>query len=107
MGPMNEAPAPWTWVQPPDRAALLQRLADARDLSVPERERENLCGVAHGEILSLAEALQDLVDDAYSPVETWSRPVYRCRQCGATKGEIKRDHATSCPVGRAEAVLRR
>ena len=76
----------WRWVQPPDRAALLQRLADARDFEVPARERENLCSVAHGEISRLAEALQDLVEESYSLVEppAWMRPatgrgVYRCR----------------------------
>ena len=102
------------WVQPSDRAALLQRLADARDFEVPARERENLCSVAHGEISRLAEALQDLVDDSYSLVEqpSWIRPmtgrgVYRCHQCEATKGDRRYDHAENCAVGRAEAVLRR
>lgn len=46
---------PWTWHQPKDRAELLQRLAEARDLNVNERERENLCSVAHGEIQMLAQ----------------------------------------------------
>lgn len=44
---------PWQWVQPPDDAALVARLRDARDLAVPERERENLCGVAAGRIAAL------------------------------------------------------
>jgi hypothetical protein len=37
----------WTWKQPKDGQELLSRLADARDLDVPERERENLCGCAY------------------------------------------------------------
>ena len=52
---------PWTWVQPKDRNELLQRLEDARDLNVPERERENLCGVAHGEIMKLATLNSELL----------------------------------------------
>ena len=106
----NETQTPWTWVQPPDRAALIQRLADARDLGVPARERENLCGVAHGEISRLAEALQSLVDDSYSFINrpSWIHPlmqgVWCCRHCGAAKGA--NDHAVDCVVGRAEAVLR-
>ena len=95
------------------RALTFQRLADARDVEVPARERENLCSVAHGEISRLTEALQDLVDDSYSLVEqpSWIRPatglgVYRCHQCEATKGENTRGHAEGCSVGRAEAVLR-
>lgn len=50
---------PWVWVQPKDRAELLQRLLDARDLRVHERERENLCSVAHGEIRTLGYELQN------------------------------------------------
>ena len=101
----------WAWVQPRDRAALLQRLAEARDFAVPARERENLCSVAHGDISKLAEALQDLVDDSYSLVDPpWRRPatglgVYRCHHCEATKGEKNCGHADGCVVGRAEAVL--
>ena len=98
------------WVQPPDRAARLQRLADARDFDVPSRERENLCSVAHGEITRLADALQDLVDDSYSLIEqpSWIHlGVYRCHQCEATKGERTQGHADDCAVGRAEVVLRR
>jgi len=49
----------WTWVQPRSREDLLARLLAARDLSVPERERENLCAVAHAEIAGLSEALRD------------------------------------------------
>lgn len=111
---MTETQAPWRWMQPLNREALLSRLADARDFEVPARERENLCGVAHGEISKLAEALQDLVDDSYSLVEppSWIRPatglgIYRCHQCEATKGEKSHGHAEGCAVGRAEAVLGR
>ena len=105
---------PVTWVQPVGIDALLLRLADARDLAVPERERENLCSVAHGTITKLVEVLQGLVDDSYSLVEqpSWIRPstglgVYRCHQCEATKGETSHGHADDCAVGRAEAILRR
>ena len=103
----------WTWVQPVGIDALLLRLADARDFAVPERERENLCSVAHGTITKLVDVLQGLVDDSYSLVEppSWIRPatglgVYRCHQCEATKGERSHDHAEGCAVGLAEAVLR-
>lgn len=37
---------PWKWVQPETREDLIQRLNDAADLAVPERERENCCKVA-------------------------------------------------------------
>lgn len=102
----------WTWVQPVGIETLLARLADARDFAVPERERENLCGVAHGMISTLSDALQGLVDDSYSLVEqpSWIRPsaglgVHRCHHCEATKGERVRAHAMDCAVGCAENVL--
>lgn len=40
-------PDTWVWKQPKDTAELLDRLLAARDLAVPERERENLCGCAY------------------------------------------------------------
>ena len=104
--------AAWTWVQPKNRDELLSRLADARDRAVPERERENLCSVAHGEITRLIQALQDLVDDSYSLIEQPSRirpatglGVYRCLQCEAIKGDKTRQHAPGCQVGFAEHLL--
>jgi len=45
----------WTWVQPRTREELLTRLADARDLDVPARERENLCAAAYTEILGMPQ----------------------------------------------------
>ncbi len=51
---------PWTWVQPKDQAELLARLAKARDLNVPERERENLCACAHTEIVRMVAQLEGL-----------------------------------------------
>jgi len=39
---------------------LLRRLADARDLNVSERERENLCAAAHTEITRLVKETLDL-----------------------------------------------
>ena len=103
----------WTWVQPVGINALLARLADARDLAVPERERENLCSVAHVTITKLLDVLQGLVDDSYSLVEqpSWIRPatgkgVYRCHHCEATKGDRSHAHADNCPVGLAETALR-
>ena len=54
----------WVWKQPKNQDDLLSRLADARDLNVPERERENLCGCAHTEIegqrAQIAELGQEL-----------------------------------------------
>ena len=55
----------WKWIQPKTRAELLQRLAEARDYAVNERERENLCSCAHLEITQLsaaATALHDLLE---------------------------------------------
>lgn len=43
----------WAWVQLADYEALVERLAIARDLSVPERERENLCACAHTALKAL------------------------------------------------------
>ena len=45
----------WTWVQPRTREELLTRLAHARDLDVPARERENLCAAAYTEILGMPQ----------------------------------------------------
>jgi len=42
---------------------LLKRLADARDLDVPERERENMCSLAHGAIIKLRDGLSDAIKD--------------------------------------------
>ena len=59
----------YKWTQPKDLDALLERLADARDLNVPERERENLCSVAYETIVKLrdglAEAIKDLEASGY------------------------------------------
>lgn len=38
---------PWAWVQPKNREELIQRLLEAREYAVPERERENLCSMAY------------------------------------------------------------
>ena len=53
---------PWVWHQPKDRAELLKRLAEARDMKVHERERENLCSCAFAwiteasRVMALAQA---------------------------------------------------
>jgi len=52
--------APWKWIQPRGTDEILKRLADARDLAVPERERENMCSVAHGEITRLRDQVKAL-----------------------------------------------
>lgn len=44
---------PWVWIQPRSDAELLRRLRDARDYKVHERERENLCSVAHSRLQEL------------------------------------------------------
>lgn len=109
----NSKSESWTWVQPIGIDAILRRLALARDLAVPERERENLCSVAHRTISNLTEALQALVDDSYSLIvpPSFIRPatglgVYRCHQCEATKGEQSHAHSAGCPVGIAEVLLK-
>ncbi|MCR4300849.1 MAG: hypothetical protein NUV51_04500 [Sulfuricaulis sp.] len=50
----------WTWVQPKNQDELLARLVEARDLKVPERERENLCACALTEIRRLQQETLDL-----------------------------------------------
>lgn len=42
---------------------LLKRLADARDLNVPERERENLCSISYGVITKLRSGLLDAINE--------------------------------------------
>lgn len=49
-----------TWIQPKNQQELLLRLADARDLAVSERERENLCACAYTEIKRLQQETLDL-----------------------------------------------
>ena len=44
---------PWEWIQPLTIKEILSRLRVARDCRVPERERENLCSVAHETIEKL------------------------------------------------------
>ena len=55
---------PWQWVQPMNRAELTQRLLEAREYAVPERERENLCSCAYEE-LRKKETMMD-----WQPIET-------------------------------------
>lgn len=55
-----ELTAGWRWIQPKNRQELLDRLRVATELAVPERERENLCNVARGEIIKLTAALQGI-----------------------------------------------
>ena len=40
------------WMQPKSQDELLARLADACDLNMPERERENLCACESGKYFS-------------------------------------------------------
>ncbi len=47
------------WKQPKDTEELLSRLADARDLAVPERERENLCACAFTALTEARAALAE------------------------------------------------
>lgn len=55
---------PWQWVQPKDRAELIQRLLEAREYAVHERERENLCSMAY-EALSAPSEKQAPGDEGY------------------------------------------
>lgn len=48
---------PWQWEQPRDDDELLARLRDGFMLAVHERERENLCSVAHGRIKAMREEI--------------------------------------------------
>lgn len=49
---------PWAWYQPKGTDEILNRLIEAREYSVDERERENMCSVAHGEIVRLLALLE-------------------------------------------------
>ena len=48
---------PWFWVQPRTIGDILNRLTDALEYAVPERERENMCSVAFGTIARMASLL--------------------------------------------------
>ena len=48
---------PWQWEQPRGDDELLARLRDGFMLAVHERERENLCSVAHGRIKAMREEI--------------------------------------------------
>lgn len=72
---MKSIDKPWVWVQPKDRAELLQRLADARDLAVPEKERENLCACAHEALFKAEQEREKLQALVYVP------GVWRCAKC--------------------------
>jgi len=52
---------PWTWIQPRGDQELLARLQDGFLLAVHERERENLCSVAHARIKALLEDRAKLI----------------------------------------------
>ena len=90
-----------TWMQPKNREDLLRRLADARDLSVPERERENLCACAYTALRTIEPVIADLdaactrycawyVDGraadagavAYDLVSTIRRTIHSLTACG-------------------------
>lgn len=46
---------PWTWVEPRGTEELIQRLVEASEYNVHERERENLCSLAAAKIKKLSE----------------------------------------------------
>ncbi len=54
---------PWAWYQPRGTDEILKRLFEAREYAVDERERENMCSVAHGEIVRLRALIPDFHDD--------------------------------------------
>lgn len=87
----------WTWVQPADRAELLTRLANARDFAVPERERENLCSVAHGEI----STLEQLCDHIQVEVQQ-----LRAHFCEAHQPDLRQPESCPCCVAIACDDLR-
>ena len=51
---------PWRWVQPQTTTELINRLIEARDFNVHERERENLCSVAAAKITEMDDELVSL-----------------------------------------------
>jgi hypothetical protein len=52
---------PYAWVQPDGTDEILTRLRDCYEFAVHERERENMCSVAHGEIERLRESNAELL----------------------------------------------
>ena len=54
---------PWKWIQPSGSVEIKQRLLEARDFNVHERERENMCSVAHGHIVYLELELTALREE--------------------------------------------
>lgn len=58
---------PWQWEQPRGDDELLARLRDGFMLAVHERERENLCSVAHGRIKAMREEIAFLERFADAP----------------------------------------
>ena len=58
---------PWQWVQPHGDDELLARLRDGFMLAVHERERENLCSVAHVRIKEMREEIAFLERFADAP----------------------------------------
>lgn len=83
---------PWEWIQPKDRADLIQRLKDGMNYNVPARERENLCSCAWREIEALQTELADYArrvaqerDEFREDAEAWRA------YCRAAKGEAFSD----------------
>lgn len=51
---------PWQWVQPRTTDEILNRLLECRQFHVHDRERENMCSVAIGEITRLSGLVESL-----------------------------------------------
>ncbi len=77
----------WKWKQPQTQAELLARLADARDLAVPERERENLCACAITEINRLIANTTDKTSAAIPVQEIVTRHLQMHGFDGLTDGD--------------------
>jgi chromosome segregation ATPase len=114
-GDYQMAVTPWIWVQPKNRDELLTRLADARDLNLPERERENLCACAHAEIVKLVRetnesheaeiiALRGRVVAAESKLGR-VKPIWEVRLAGVERErDDYRDHCGMARTSRDEAL---
>ena len=89
----------WTWQQPTDRADLVNRLAYARDLAVPDRERENLCGCAYTE---LRQQERELIEARTDLVAAQNALARRIGEVGALHNQLLEAHAT---IARLEASV--
>lgn len=72
----NERKHMWKWIQP-TQDQILPRLRDCFELNMCERERENMCSVAHGEIVFLRAENERLKESIAELIRVWEGPRER------------------------------